>query len=77
EKLETPDEVTADFGYYRLRKPEYTPGELEQIKSKALGHVSKGRDVFLYFKHEETPEGVLNAEQLLSALRTALPLSSH
>lgn len=71
EKLETPDVATADFGYYRLRKPEYSLPELEQIKSRARAHVANGRDVFLYFKHEETPEGALNAEKLLTELRGA------
>ena len=28
-------------------------------------HVADGRDVFAYFKHEETPEGALYAVQLL------------
>src|SRR5438552_2369276 len=31
EKLETPDVTTADFCYYRLRKPEYSPEEREEI----------------------------------------------
>ena len=69
EKLESPDVVTADFGYYRLRKPEYSPHELEEISGQAVNHLNAGRDVFLYFKHEETPEGVLNAEKLLATIR--------
>jgi hypothetical protein len=31
-------------------------------------HVAAGRDVFAYFKHEETPEGALYAVDLLRAL---------
>jgi hypothetical protein len=27
-------------------------------------HLSEGRDVFAYFKHEETPEGALSAVEL-------------
>jgi hypothetical protein len=30
-------------------------------------HLSAGRDVFAYFKHEETPEGVLYALDVLRA----------
>jgi hypothetical protein len=30
-------------------------------------HLAAGRDVFAYFKHEETPEGVLYAVDLLRA----------
>jgi hypothetical protein len=30
-------------------------------------HLAAGRDVFAYFKHEETPEGALYAVDLLRA----------
>jgi hypothetical protein len=30
-------------------------------------HLAAGRDVFAYFKHEETPEGALYAVDLLQA----------
>jgi uncharacterized protein YecE (DUF72 family) len=69
EKLETPDAVTADFAYYRLRKPEYAAGDLESIAARARRMVTEGRDVYLMFKHDETPEGALNAERVL-ALRS-------
>jgi hypothetical protein len=32
-------------------------------------HVATGRDVFAYFKHEETPEGALFALDLLRAVQ--------
>jgi hypothetical protein len=32
-------------------------------------HLAAGRDVFAYFKHEETPEGALYASDLLTACR--------
>jgi hypothetical protein len=32
-------------------------------------HLAAGRDVFAYFKHEETPEGALYAVELLRELR--------
>jgi uncharacterized protein YecE (DUF72 family) len=69
EKLESPDVATADFCYYRLRKPEYKPSERKEIVRRAGKHLAAERDVFLYFKHEETPEGALYAEEVLSALR--------
>jgi uncharacterized protein YecE (DUF72 family) len=65
EKLEAPDVATADFVYYRLRKEEYSPSELKQIQERTVAHMKSGKDVFVYFKHEETPEGALYAEQLL------------
>lgn len=65
EKLEAPDLATADFVYYRLRKEEYSLAELKQISERTGAHQKEGQDVFVYFKHEETPEGALYAEQLL------------
>ncbi len=69
EKLEVPEVVTADFIYFRLRKPEYSPAERKEIATKVEVHLAAGRDVFLYFKHEETPEGVRYAEELLAAVK--------
>lgn len=66
EKLETPAVQTAGFGYLRLRKESYSPKELAQITSRIQQLGSAGGEVFVYFKHEETPEGALCAERLLS-----------
>lgn len=65
EKLQTPDVVTSDCVYYRLRKPNYEAAEQKEICSRIDNHLSAGRDVFVYYKHEDTPEGALNAERLL------------
>ncbi len=35
-------------------------------------HLSAGRDVFAYFKHEDTPEGALYAVELLRELGVAV-----
>ena len=69
EKLETPEVVTADFIYYRLRKPEYSPEDRQQIAAGAQRMLAAGKDVFLFFKHEDTPEGALHAEQILNGSR--------
>lgn len=68
EKLETPDICTADFCYYRLRKPEYSAQQRKDLAQKLQRHIDQKRDVFVYFKHDETPEGALYAEELLSAV---------
>ena len=65
EKLEVPEVITADFVYYRLRKPEYTEEDLEAIEARTRELLAEGRDLYLMFKHEDTPEGALNAEKLL------------
>ena len=65
EKLETPQVETAGFAYLRLRKEEYSAKELAQLRSRVAEGVGRGA-VFVYFKHEETPEGALSAEALIS-----------
>ena len=65
EKLEVPEVITADFVYYRLRKPEYTEADIDAFGARATELLATGRDLYLMFKHEETPEGALNAELLL------------
>jgi uncharacterized protein YecE (DUF72 family) len=65
EKLEVPEVITADFVYYRLRKPEYTEEDVDAIAARSRELLATGRDLYLMFKHEETPAGALNAEMLL------------
>ena len=65
EERDTPDVVTADFAYYRYRKPDYTKEERKAMVARNHEHLAAGRDVFAYFKHDETPEGVLYAVDLL------------
>jgi uncharacterized protein YecE (DUF72 family) len=61
EDLETPDVATADFTYLRLRKETY---EVEPLKARIAPDSQRG-DVFVYFKHEDTPDGAVCAEQVL------------
>lgn len=65
EERTTPDVVTADFCYYRYRKPEYTPAERHGMLRRMQEHLSSGRDTYAYFKHEETPEGAVYAVDVL------------
>jgi len=67
ESLTTPEIVTADFIYYRFRKPNYPPDERKEMVDRIQGHLNAGRDVFAYFKHEETPEGAIYARELLKS----------
>jgi uncharacterized protein YecE (DUF72 family) len=65
ERLEVPEVITADFVYFRLRKPEYSAEDVEAIRARAADLLAAGRDLYVMFKHEDTPEGALNAELLL------------
>jgi len=76
EERVTPDVVTADFCYYRYRKPEYSADERKAMVRRMREHVASGRDTYAYFKHEETPEGALYAVELLKETRNQLLASS-
>ena len=69
EKLEVPEVITADFVYFRLRKPDYTETDVAAIAERSRELLGTGRDLYLMFKHEETPEGALNAETVLKAAK--------
>ncbi len=64
EDLETPDTVTAKFRYFRLRNDKYSVRARQAIKQKIMKAARSG-DVFVYFKHEKTPDGAFYAEDLL------------
>jgi uncharacterized protein YecE (DUF72 family) len=68
EKLETPDVLTADFAYLRLRKEDYSAKARAAVKER-VAKLAAGGDVFVYFKHEDTPEGAIHAEKLLGEMR--------
>ena len=74
EKLEVPEVVTADFVYYRLRKPEYTEADVDAIAARSRELLGAGRDLYLMFKHEETPAGAQNAELLLQRVAGPAPV---
>ncbi|MBZ5570509.1 MAG: DUF72 domain-containing protein [Acidobacteriia bacterium] len=69
EERTTPDVITADFCYYRYRKPSYTADERSAMVSRMQEHRAAGRNVFAYFKHEETPEGAKYAVEVLKELQ--------
>ena len=66
EDLQTPDVTTApDFACYRLRRPGgYDQGTVSDHAAKFRA-MSAGRDVFVYYKHEDEPTGPLAAEAML------------
>jgi uncharacterized protein YecE (DUF72 family) len=65
ERLEVPEVITADFVYYRLRKPDYTTEDIDTFAARAKELLATGRDLYLMFKHEESPDGARHAESLL------------
>jgi uncharacterized protein YecE (DUF72 family) len=65
EKFQVPEVITSDFVYCRLRKPDYTPEDRRAIAAKVRKLLDEDKNVFAFFKHEETPAGALYAEELL------------
>jgi len=65
--LETPDIVTASFGFYRFRKSGYSQVRLDAIENILRRRSAEG-DVFAYFKHEEQPAGAICAVDTLQRL---------
>jgi len=65
ETMTTPDVPTANIAYYRFRKPAYTGEERRSMIQSIQEHLAAERNVFAYFKHEQTPEGALYAVDML------------
>jgi uncharacterized protein YecE (DUF72 family) len=75
DKLQVPDVMTADFGYFRLRKGDYSDAARQEIADRVGALLDGGRDVYVYFKHEEDPHGAIWAEDLLKQLQPAFVVS--
>ena len=68
ERLVIPKVFTADFGYFRLRQGDYSEEARAEIATRARSLIDGGRDVFVYFKHEDDPRGAVWAEELLKRI---------
>ena len=76
EDLKTPEEHTAaGFASYRLRMPGgYDAATVAEHAQQMRKHTAEGRSVYVYYKHEDEPNGPLAAEMLLQATAGGLPL---
>ncbi len=61
--LQTPFVSTADWGYLRLRRPDYGDPELNTWIARI--RQQQWRDVFVFFKHEEAGKGPKMARRFL------------
>ncbi len=68
EKLESPAVFTADFRYFRLRKPEYSAAERRRIADMITAQLKPAEDIYAFFKHEESPESPIYARELMEAV---------
>ena len=68
EQLETPEIVTADFAYFRYRKPAYDSAERASISARLAAISGRLAQTYAFFKHEESAESALNAAEILRAV---------
>jgi uncharacterized protein YecE (DUF72 family) len=61
--LEIPFVSTADWGYLRLRRPDYGDKELKEWGERV--HGQNWREAFVFFKHEEEGKGPAMAKRFL------------
>ena len=60
---------TASFAYARLRKqPGYSDDEVDAWATRLRPMLDAGKDVYAYFRHDETGANALSAERLRDAL---------
>ena len=68
EKLSTPVRVTADYAYFRLRDEGYQADDIKRWADTVARETGSCRDVFVYFKHEESGKGPEFARLLMDHL---------
>jgi len=68
EKLSTPVRITADYAYFRLRDEGYTPDDIARWGDTIASSTRGCKDVFVYFKHEESGKGPEFARLLMDRL---------
>ena len=68
EKLATPVQITASYAYFRLRDEGYETADIERWAELITTRAAHCRDVFVYFKHEESGKGPAFARLLQQAL---------
>ena len=68
EKLSTPVEMTADYGYFRLRDEGYTADDIGRWADVIQDKAGACGEVFVYFKHEESGKGPEFARLLMERL---------
>ena len=68
ERMTTPMEVTADYGYFRLRDEGYRPEDIARWAETIAAETRSCREVFVYFKHEDKGKGPEFARQFVEAL---------
>ena len=69
EKMTTPVELTAGYGYFRLRDEGYGSTDIERWSRTVEEAADRLDDVFVYFKHEDKGLGATFGRNMMEALR--------
>jgi uncharacterized protein YecE (DUF72 family) len=69
ESLTTPEVRTANYVYFRFRKPSYNAAEVRALADRVEHCLADGLETYAFFKHEEDPRSPLNAVDLLEKVR--------
>ena len=69
ETIATPKKISADYGYLRLRREDYQKIDIERWAKFVEEQKENWRDVFVYFKHEESGIGPKLATQMIERLK--------
>jgi uncharacterized protein YecE (DUF72 family) len=68
ETMATPIVITADYAYFRLRDEGYSPNDIAEWARRIHTETAACKEVFVYFKHEESGTGPQFAKIFLDAL---------
>jgi uncharacterized protein YecE (DUF72 family) len=71
EDFTTPEVRTANYIYFRFRRPSYNQEELQGLAGRVDRCLGDGLETFAFFKHEEDPRSPLNAVKLLTTVAAA------
>jgi len=66
--IATPKEITANYGYLRLRREDYQTIDIECWAEFVRQQRANWQDAFIYFKHEESGIGPKLATQMMELL---------
>lgn len=76
DQRETPVEATADFGYLRLRRPDYSDADLEAWARRIEDRAGQWKDCLVYFRQEPEslgPQFALRFRDIMRGDATAAP----
>jgi uncharacterized protein YecE (DUF72 family) len=66
--IATPEKITADYGYLRLRRADYSEEDVKRWSQFVRGQKANWTDAFVFFKHEESGIGPKLAKQMIEIL---------